>query len=308
MKTNDPRLHDHKELILRFLKQVEEKVTNLNDDRTETHAYIDDYKAGVCVKVDLSVEKTVGGNVYPRRMADHKEHILQVLKETARDVKDYDGSAEELEVTDDKRNVRVYLTLSVGENEDVFEGVGGVRLTHRNYHCKVCCDIPGCDGYSVGAKCEHHIYVPVDDVDGYEKRITGLMSQGICPVAYLEGESLAVFPVVDEHGTGDYGFYVDRLTVEKLLEHRGQLEFDPDDRHFSNSVPLSEIEAALKAVKGGQTLYGVVEGFSTEPSILEGIYTDLQEAINHAKNEAEFCKYEETEAAEGDEDFEEEAL
>jgi hypothetical protein len=190
MKTNDPRLHDHKELILRFLKQVEEEVTNLNDDRTETHVFTDDYEAGVRVRLGLSVEKTVGGNVYPRRIADHKKHILQVLKETAKDVKD-DDSAEELEVTDDKRNVRVYLTLSVGENEDVFEGVGGVRLTHRNYHCTVCCDIPGCDGYSIGAKCEHHTYVPVDDVEGYEKCITGLMSQGICPGGAHQGCSVA---------------------------------------------------------------------------------------------------------------------
>ena len=52
--------------------------------------------------------------------------------------------------------------------EDSFTGKNGIELTHRSFGCTVC-------------DSEHHIYVPADDVDGYEKCIAGLMSQDVCP-------------------------------------------------------------------------------------------------------------------------------
>jgi hypothetical protein len=62
--------------------------------------------------------------------------------------------------------------------EDSFKGKNGTELTHRSFNCTVC-----------GR--EHEIYVPVDDVDGYGRCITGLMSQGICPGGAHQGCSAA---------------------------------------------------------------------------------------------------------------------
>ena len=53
-------------------------------------------------------------------------------------------------------------------NDGSFIGRNGIELTHRNFHCTVCDE-------------EHHIYVPVADVGGYDKCVAGLMSRDICP-------------------------------------------------------------------------------------------------------------------------------
>jgi hypothetical protein len=66
--------------------------------------------------------------------------------------------------------------------EDSFIGRQGIELTHRNFHCTVCCSgICLLEPDVAGPPCEHHIYIPVDDIEGYDRAIQGLMSQDICP-------------------------------------------------------------------------------------------------------------------------------
>ena len=64
-------------------------------------------------------------------------------------------------------------------NDDTFTGKDGVELTHVNFLC-TCCGI------------EHHLYIPADNVQGYEDCVCGLMAQGICPFGYGVGQHCSV--------------------------------------------------------------------------------------------------------------------
>jgi hypothetical protein len=71
------------------------------------------------------------------------------------------------------------------KEENSFKGKQGIELTYRNYKCTVC---NGDD---------HGIYIPVDDVEGYDHCIMGLMKDDVCPAGAGQECSVA-----DDDGGG----------------------------------------------------------------------------------------------------------